>query len=107
MTKNTTKYDRHLDVTALFGYRNRADGSDFSRSIYDRTSRLYKIIHYLRGVDTPVSRRNLLGQLNGNRNRSSHAIFFAGMVKAGFVEKVGRGSRVRYIEGKNSTYVVR
>ena len=108
--------DYSADKGGPFGYKNVRDGLDFSRSVTNRNSRLVRVVQFVRDdCVTPVSRHNIIGNVFGRINhtdsrhkgRSWASGFFAALVKAGFLEKVGRGSQVRYIEGRNASLIPR
>jgi len=107
MTKNTV-YHPHLNVNAPFGYKHEGNGLDFSRSIHNPDSNLVKVVQYVRSCETPVSRRNILAQvfgIRGARVSGWGTLLFSGMIKAGFLEKYGRGNAVRYGEGRRATLI--
>ena len=110
MTK-TMKYVAHLDANAPFGYKHDLNGADFSKSHKNPDSNLARVVNYLRfDCVTPVSRSNILSNVF-NLPKSMHAGWgtqiFSGMVKAGMIEKYGRGNAVRYGEGRNVIHVTK
>lgn len=107
MTKKT--YIAHLNASAPFGYKHEGNGTDFSRSVKDRNSNLCKVVRYVRdNCVTPVSRANILYTVLGVKSpKGQYTLLFSGMIKAGFLEKVGRGNATRYIEGRNAHLIPR
>lgn len=98
----------NMNPTAPFGFKNYYNGLDFSRSIDNPNSRLVRVVRFVRMCETPVFRSTILNNVfadRKSRNRGWGSIFFAGAVKAGFLDKVGRGNRTRYIEGRNATLI--
>lgn len=106
-----TKYIPNMNAAAPFGFKHTYNGLDFSKSVTNRDSRLCRVVRYVRDdCVTPVSRKHILFALFPNRKSQSRGwgtTFFAGMIKAGFLDKVGSGNRVRYIEGRNSHLITR
>lgn len=98
MTKNTA---------TPFGWKY-GNGTDFSRSVTNPNSRLSRIVRYVRSCETPVSKRAILREVcnvSGDRAIGWGTLIFTGMIKTGFLEKVGAGSNVRYIEGRRASLI--